>query len=105
MSRTSIAMILGLLLTSLLALWGWREAGRYDGLYKKEIELRVAAEARTAKIQSTLRAVSSNYASSELRLRRVLATIPDRGTPAAVYNELCQRANCAKPGAVQTSAD
>lgn len=93
------------IVASLMALWGWSEVGRYSDLYTKAETSRVAAEARLSKVQSNLRTVSSNYASSELRLRSVLAATPDRRTPDPVYNELCRRANCAKPGAMPTPAD
>lgn len=104
MSRT-IGLILALLLAVCMALWGWSEASAARGQLNDQIKLREAAEARLGKVQTNLRTVSANYATSELRLRRVLDTIPDRRTPDAVYNELCQRAKCAKLDAVPTPAD
>jgi hypothetical protein len=105
MFTSRLALVLYLVVASLVAAWGWKEATRYDALYTEQFELREAAEARTAKIQSNLRTVSSNYATSELRLRDALRAIPDRRTPDTVYNELCRRANCAKPGPMPTPAD
>lgn len=105
MSRTIIILGLLLALVSTAAVWGWKEAIRVDGLYSNEIELRKAAEARTAVIQKSLRTVSSNYATSEQRLRVVLAATPDRPTAGPVYNELCRRANCAKLDPLPTPAD
>ena len=105
MFTSRLALILYLVVALLVAAWGWKEATRYDALYTKQFELREAAEARTAKIQSNLRVVESKNATSELRLRQVLSTVPDRRTPDPVYNELCRRATCAKPGSVPPPAD
>lgn len=105
MSRTTLALVAAMLLSACMALWGWSEVSRTRGLLKDQIELTEAAEKRTKAIQSNLRTVSSNYATSELRLRAVLSAVPDRSTDRAVYNELCRRSNCAKPGALPTPAD
>lgn len=106
-SRIAIILIAVLAFAgvSLTALWGWSEKTRYADLYATETVAREAAEGRLSTVQSSLRRVESNYATSELRLRQVLATVPDRGTPAAVYNELCARANCAKPSPMPAPAD
>lgn len=99
-------VIVGLaIVASLMALWGWSEVGRYQGLYDTAEAGRVAAVDSLNKTRKSLRAVESKNATSELRLRQVLATVPDRVTPDPVYNELCRRANCAKPGAMPTPAD
>ena len=98
-------LILTTLLGLTMALWGWSEVSTVRGERDVALTAQAAAEARTTAIQSTLRRVSSNYATSEQRLRVVLAATPDRGTPRAVYGELCRRAKCAKLDSVPTSAD
>lgn len=105
MFTSRLALILYLVVAALVAAWGWSEASRYDRLLAEQTLLTEAAEKRTKAIQSNLRTVSSNYATSELRLRAVLSAVPDRSTDRAVYNELCRRSNCAKPGAMPTPAD
>lgn len=105
MFTSRLALVLYLVVAALVAAWGWTEASRYNRLLSEQSLLTQAAEERTARIQSTLRTVSSNYATSELRLRAVLSAVPDRSTDRAVYNELCRRSNCAKPGAMPTPAD
>ncbi|ANH51109.1 hypothetical protein FDH02_gp33 [Pseudomonas phage VSW-3] len=95
-------LILSTLLGLVMALWGWGEASEARGLLKTETELRVAAEGRLSKVQSNLRTVESNNATTRLRLEQVLSTLPDRNTPPAVYNELCSRGKCAKVDSVST---
>lgn len=98
-----------LILTTLLglvsAMWAWSEVSTARGERDTAIAAQGAAEARTKQIQSSLRRVSSDYATSEQRLRVVLSTTPDRNTPRPVYDELCRRGNCAKLDSMPTPAD
>jgi hypothetical protein len=105
MLASRIAVILALILATCAAVYGLSEASLARGLLQDQIKLTQAAEERTRKIQSNLRAVRSDYATSELRLRAALATTPDRGTPRPVYDELCRRAKCAKLDSMPTPAD
>lgn len=99
-------LIVGLaVVASLMALWGWSEVGRYQDLYKTAEAGRTAAVASLNTTRKSLRAVESKNATSELRLRQVLAALPDRRTPDPVYNELCRRANCAEPGPMPSPTD
>lgn len=103
--RQTVLLILALVVASCVALWGWTEANEAKDALKEQIELREAAEARLSKVQSSLRRVESNYATSELRLRQLHNTIIDRPTDRRVYNVLCERATCAKVESMPTSAD
>lgn len=105
MSKAIPILILTTLLGLVSALWAWSEVSVARGQRDVAIDAQAAAEARTAKIQLTLRRVSSNYATSEQRLRMVLATLPDRGTPRPIYDELCRRGECAKLDPMPTPAD
>lgn len=104
MSKAIPILILTTLLGLVMALWGWSEVSTARGERNAAVAAQAAAEARTTAIQSTLRRVSSDYATSEHRLRVVLAATPDRGTPRAVYDELCRRAKCAKLDSMPTPA-
>lgn len=103
--RQTVLLILALLVASCAALWGWTEAGAAKDALKEQIELRAAAEARLSKVQSSLRRVESNYATSELRLRQLHNTLTDRPTDRRVYNVLCERATCAKVEPMPTPTD
>ena len=103
--RQTVLLILALIVAVCVALWGWTEAGEAKDALKEQIELRAAAEARLSKVQSSLRRVESNYATSELRLRQLHNTLTDRPTDRRVYNVLCERANCVKVESMPTSID
>lgn len=105
MSKTIIALVLSTLLASCVALWGWTEASTARGQVNDQIALRKAAEARTIKIQKSLRAVESKYAVSKTALEAALRSVPDRPTDRAVYDSLCARGNCASVGALPSPAD
>lgn len=108
MPKTIIALVVLLLLTSSAAFYGFREAGRYDGLYETEKGLRVAAEARLKRIQTNVPLVDKKneelrYALDEsLRLNREWA---DRPVPDSVSDSLCARANCARVQPLPSPAD
>lgn len=95
-ARTTI--VFALIVASLMALWGWSEVGRYQGLYKTEKEQRVAAQAALLRVQVNVTKVNKKnetlrWAVDEsLRLNREWA---DGRTPPAVRDSLCARANCA----------
>lgn len=105
MSKTIPILILALLLSAAMAVWGWSEVSTARGERDAAVAAQAAAEARTTAIQSSLRRVSANYATSEQRLRVVLAASTDRATPRPVYDELCRRAKCAKLDSMPTPAD
>lgn len=105
MPQARTVLVGAVIVSSLMALWGWSEVSRYKDLSEAETTRADAAEAAVRTIRTSLRKVESNYATSELRLKQVLGTIPDRATPVPVYNELCRRANCTKLDSVSTPAD
>lgn len=105
MPQARTVLVGALIVSSLMALWGWSEVSRYKDLSESETRRADTAEAAVRTIRTSLRKVESNYATSELRLKQVLAAVPDRATPVPVYNELCRRANCAKLDSLPTSAD
>lgn len=101
-------LVFALIVASLMALWGWSEVGRYSDLYKNEIALREAAEATTKRIQNATSKVNKKNEDlrfsldESLRLNREWS---DRRTPAAVYDSLCARANCATVQPLSSPAD
>lgn len=105
MSRTIIILALTSLLASCVAFWGWSEASLARGQVKDQIELREAAEARLGKVQTQLRIVKSNHATTSLRLDQALRGRTPNSTPVAVRNVLCERGNCATVDTMQTPAD
>ena len=105
MSRLTIALVGALLLSASLALWGWSEVGTARTERDTANDAARASLERLQAVQSNLRRVKSDSATSELRLSQVLGTLPDARTPDAVYNELCARANCAKLDPLSAPAD
>lgn len=105
----STKVILALLAATLVSLWlafsGWSDANQYRTERDDAIALQVATQARLEGIQKTLRRVSSDYATAELRLRAIHSTLPDRPTDRRVYDLLCSRGNCAKVDPLPTPAD
>jgi len=105
MSRLTLGLFMAFVVSALLALWGWTEV---EDARKERDAANVSAAAsleRLAAVQTNLRRVKSDYATSELRLSQVLGTLPDARTPDPVYNELCARANCAKLDPLSAPAD
>lgn len=105
MSRSVIILALTAILAASLAIWGWSEAGEAKGALKDQIALTRAAEARTIKMQNSLRAVEKKYATARQDLEAVLTDVPDRPTPDGVYKRLCARANCTKLESMSAPAD
>ena len=102
----AIPFLIAALLAALLAAYmGWSEVNAARTERDAQIELREAAEARLVNIQKQLRKTSSDYQTSELRLRQLHSTLTDRPTDRGVYKLLCERGNCAPVDPVQTPSD
>lgn len=97
MPKAIPVLILALLLSAAMALWGWSEVSTTRGLLHDQTELRKAAEAREKKLKTNIRTVENRNAALKTKLDDALRTTPDRATPVPVYNVLCERGNCRKP--------
>lgn len=105
MSKAIPILILTTLLGAVSALWAWSEVSTARGERDRAVASQEAAEARTARIQSQLRVVKSNYATTNLRLDQALRGRAPVDTPEPVRKLLCERGNCAAVEPVQTPAD
>lgn len=105
MSRMTLGLFMAFVVSALLALWGWSEVGTARKQRDDANTAAAVAQERLATVQTNLRRVKSDYATSELRLAQVLRSYPDARTPDPVYNELCARANCAKLDPLSAPAD
>jgi hypothetical protein len=105
-SRATVPLLaLTVVLASVVALWGWKEASAARGErddYKAQLD---ASQALLRGVQINLRKVTSNYATAELRLRQLHGENPDRPTADGVRKLLCERGNCATVDPVPTPSD
>lgn len=104
MSKAIPILILTTLLGLVSALWAWSEVSVARGERDRAVSSQEAAEARTRAIQSQLRTVKSNYATTNLRLDQAMRGRTPRDTPMPVRDVLCQRGNCASVDSVQAPA-
>lgn len=105
MSKAIPILILTTLLGLVSALWAWSEVSVARDQRDAAQTALAAAEGRLAKVQSTLRTVKSNYATTNLRLDQTLRGRAPASTPEPVRKLLCERGNCATVDAMQTPAD
>ena len=105
MPKAIMLLILALCVTAYTAFSQWDRANQYKDQAHAAIEAQAAAEARLTSIQTRLRKVSSDYATSELRLQQVHSTLTDRPTDHRVYKLLCERGNCRKVDPLPSSGD
>lgn len=105
MLKAIIAMAVALLLAVSAALWQYDRAQEYKDKATSATAALVASETRLLRIQSTLRQVSSDYATTRLSLEQAHRVLAPVATPPAVYNVLCQRGNCRKLDPVRTPGD
>lgn len=108
MLTSRLTAILAIALASLLALYFASETSRYRGLYETSQASLEQAQERTARIQRNTQKVDSQNAKLRFELDAALRKNPDwsdRDVPAAVYDSLCARANCASVQPMPTSTD
>lgn len=105
MLKTVIALAVALLLAVSAAVWQYDRAQGYrtEAIDAKDAQAR--AEAREAKLKTTLRTVRKTYATRNSELDRANGGIDPRATDPGVYRVLCQRGNCRKLDPVRTPGD
>lgn len=105
MLKTVIALAVALLLAVSAAVWQFDRAQGYRTEATDAKNAQARAEAREAKLKTTLRDLRKTYGTRNRELDAANAgRVPTRTDP-AVYNVLCQRGNCAKLDPVRTPGD
>lgn len=99
----AILLALLLALASYVAWDQYGEARRYKGLAEDANTALVAAQARTAQIQSRVQKADKDAAKARLDLKEALDAYPvwrDTAVPEPVYDSLCRTIRCNKPSGV-----
>jgi hypothetical protein len=104
-SKALPILVLTTLLGAVSALWAWSEVSVARGERDAAVASQGAAEERLARVQTQLRTVKSNYATTNLRLDQALRGRVPAATPESVRKLLCERGKCSRVESVPTPGD
>lgn len=105
MLKTVIALAVALLLAVSVAVWQFDRAQGYRTEATDAKAAQARAEAREAKLKTTLRAVRKTYETRNRGLDEANVGREPVATDPGVYNVLCQRGNCRKLDPVRSPGD